>query len=361
MFVACLLFLGACKDAKKDFLTDSKVYLVHSGVQQLQMYDKGDNTAYPYMLDLYKSGALKSGATAKIGVMSEAELVAYNEANGTSYTLLGQDAYNIENVEVSFSDNVKDVNRLIKIDFYPGKIEPALKNRVLPIKIISSSIDINEGKSVVIINPQTHLPKFNIESPQTKSVNYNKGEQIVLDFDIPVALDIDDNATDVNLEMEIDQDYIDRYNQEHGEDYIIPESNMFSFVNTATLKVGEKQISFNVKIFQQYLEKNYMLPIRIKSSSKYAVNQEQYYVIQLNALAQLLPRTNWSIAGFSSQEANGEGPNNGRAIFAIDGNNSTFWHSQWAGSKPQPALVDYRHGRNPDAYINLIASSGRRK
>lgn len=335
--ISSALSFNSCKDSKEDFLTASKLYLVHSGVQALHMYDKGESTVYTYQLDLYKSGALKNGASAKIGIMSQQELDAYNEANGTSYSMLDPGSYQIENLDVVFSDDVKDVNRTVNVRFYPAKIVQSVKNEVLPIKIVDSSLEINAEKAVCLINPQVLSPRFNIEIPQSRVVNYTKGEQTILDFNISVVLDIDTNATDINVEMELDQDYIDRYNQENGEDYQIPESDKFSFVKTATLKAGQKQILFNVKIFQQYLEKNYMLPIRLKLSSAYTVNREQYYVIQLNALSQLLSRANWTIAGFSSEEARGENNGaNGRAIHAIDGNNSTFWHSQWQGTKAQP-------------------------
>lgn len=42
-----------------------------------------------------------------------------------------------------------------------------------------------------------------------------------------------------------------------------------------------------------------------------------------------IDRSNWSIHSFDTEETNGEGPNNGRAIHAIDGNNNTFWHTRW--------------------------------
>lgn len=51
-----------------------------------------------------------------------------------------------------------------------------------------------------------------------------------------------------------------------------------------------------------------------------------------------LDKSNWSVNGFSSEEASGEGSGNGRVIHAIDNNTSTFWHSQWSGASP-----DYPH------------------
>ena len=42
----------------------------------------------------------------------------------------------------------------------------------------------------------------------------------------------------------------------------------------------------------------------------------------------------WTIEGFSSEEATGEGADNGHAKHAIDGNGETFWHSRWSSDAP---------------------------
>lgn len=41
-----------------------------------------------------------------------------------------------------------------------------------------------------------------------------------------------------------------------------------------------------------------------------------------------IDRSGWSVHSFDSEESNGEGPNNGRAVHAIDNNNNTFWHTR---------------------------------
>ncbi|WP_052158249.1 endo-alpha-N-acetylgalactosaminidase family protein [Lacinutrix jangbogonensis] len=43
---------------------------------------------------------------------------------------------------------------------------------------------------------------------------------------------------------------------------------------------------------------------------------------------------NWTITESSSEEASGEGPNNGHAKHAIDFNSDTYWHSAWNDSQP---------------------------
>ena len=48
-----------------------------------------------------------------------------------------------------------------------------------------------------------------------------------------------------------------------------------------------------------------------------------------------LDNSNWTVVGFSSEEASGEGSDNGRVVHAIDNNTSTFWHSEWSGASPK--------------------------
>src|SRR5690606_23754513 len=45
-------------------------------------------------------------------------------------------------------------------------------------------------------------------------------------------------------------------------------------------------------------------------------------------------RSKWTISWFSSEEAEGEGAHNGRAVHAIGNNLETFWHTQWQGTQP---------------------------
>lgn len=53
----------------------------------------------------------------------------------------------------------------------------------------------------------------------------------------------------------------------------------------------------------------------------------QFLYAQCESIA--IPRDSWAIHSFDTEEDDGEGPNNGRAIHAIDNNTNTFWHSKW--------------------------------
>jgi len=54
------------------------------------------------------------------------------------------------------------------------------------------------------------------------------------------------------------------------------------------------------------------------------------------------PNANDGTIGYSSQESQGEGATNGRAVYMLDGNTGTFWHSSWkvATNYPQWFIVD---------------------
>lgn len=82
-------------------------------------------------------------------------------------------------------------------------------------------------------------------------------------------------------------------------------------------------------------EKEYLMAIKIKDASGYAVTKELKTVfIMVGKLQEVkMTKSNWE-ASASSEELTGEGPNNGAARFAIDGKAGTFWHSNWSGDMP---------------------------
>lgn len=79
----------------------------------------------------------------------------------------------------------------------------------------------------------------------------------------------------------------------------------------------------------------YLLPVIISKVDGGTLNEAmsvKYYVV--TAVYEDLDKTGWTIQGFDSEEATGEGPNNGRAVFILDNNVSTIWHTQWDGGTP---------------------------
>ena len=246
------MLYSSCDDDNKDqYLTASAVYFVKDGVQDLKMYNKGEGASYTYKLDLYKAGALGGEASAEIEILTDDELTDYNIDNNTNYELLDPAVYKIEKMGVTFSDNQKDVNQLVTITFDPAKLAESETNKVLPIKIKSATVYINKEKSICIVHPVSAIPIFNLEKPQIETINYEKGTSNVIGKTISAVLDIDQNDWDVDVELDIDADYINTYNQQNNASYILPESDMYSLETDKILEKGKTSLSRS-KLYTPY-------------------------------------------------------------------------------------------------------------
>lgn len=84
---------------------------------------------------------------------------------------------------------------------------------------------------------------------------------------------------------------------------------------------------------------NYMVPITLVSADGFSLNKSKtttYFLIKQTAPVEL-NRKDWTIVETNSEETVGEGSNNGRAKFVLDGNKATFWHTKYVGgAEPLP-------------------------
>lgn len=153
---------------------------------------------------------------------------------------------------------------------------------------------------------------------------------------------------DITVNFFVNTAVIDSFNTANATDYQpLPEYAYRLGATEAIIKQGEfgtnaQKIGFITK-GDQAMDPfvNYILPVSIRSEQvkiNEALRTTFFIVSTQPNLADYPPfnKTNWEILGISSEEANGEGPNNGRAIFAIDDNVESFWHSQWQGASPGP-------------------------
>ena len=157
--------------------------------------------------------------------------------------------------------------------------------------------------------------------------------------DVPAA------ANNIEVRVKVNATLIDVYNQGAGTDYEILPEGSYAFDESAVISRGETGTELKLTITDKSkLEpfKSFLLPLSIDNVTGASLSKYQtstYFLVTGTAGAdQLVPhdRSNWSIAGFSSEEASGEGLDNGHAIHAIDDDDGTFWHSQWQGGEPEP-------------------------
>jgi hypothetical protein len=155
-------------------------------------------------------------------------------------------------------------------------------------------------------------------------------------------------TADIPVTFKVIPAMVDSFNMVNKTNYtLLPEGTYSIETSTATILKGQLstnpfKISFKTKgpgAMDGF--KTFILPITLTSTGM-KVNpalRTAYYQVFAQPDFNDYPnydRAAWQIIGFSSQEANGEGPNNGRAIFALDGDINTYWHSQWQGTSAPP-------------------------
>lgn len=183
-------------------------------------------------------------------------------------------------------------------------------------------------------NPVVKIFKIT-DSVQTLTYGANFGGQNYPAADIPITFS-------VNAAM------VDSFNVVNKTNYALLPAESYTLSNTsATILKGQLStnpfsISFKTTgTGAMEALKTYILPISIAATGVKINQSLQTTFYQVKAQPDFndyanYDRTNWAIIGFSSQETTGEGPNNGRAIFALDGNINTYWHSNWSGAAPGP-------------------------
>ncbi|RBQ02307.1 BT_3987 domain-containing protein [Pedobacter miscanthi] len=153
---------------------------------------------------------------------------------------------------------------------------------------------------------------------------------------------------DVPVSFTVDNSLVAAYNTANKTNYQVLPASAYTLSASSSVipkgKLATEPLKVNFKTTgtgAMNAFTTYLLPITLSSSTvkvREALKTVYYVVTALPDLADYpnFDRSKFSIVDFSSQEANGEGPNNGRAVFALDGVNSTFWHSQWQNGTASP-------------------------
>ncbi|PWS32868.1 discoidin domain-containing protein [Pedobacter paludis] len=145
----------------------------------------------------------------------------------------------------------------------------------------------------------------------------------VASTDIPVTFTLDYSTLD---SLNYRQVSSNRPVYEKAPDSIFTFKNKTGIIKTGTYSTDE--VFFSISSAKIKLGHLYIVPIRATSSGFSTSSKIVYFVIKG------IDPFPWSILSVDSEETSGEGPNNGFAKFAIDGNVNTFWHTQWQGGSP---------------------------
>ena len=190
-------------------------------------------------------------------------------------------------------------------------------------------------QATTVLNVQFQISDDPYEVPYTVSL---------VGAEFPTA-SVEGTGNDIEIKFNVDPTLVATYNEGAGTHYTLLPEDTYTLDNTAVISKGttSKEMTMTM-INQSTLQpfQSYVLPLSIETvsgASKGQYQQTLYFLVTATADAddmESYDRTNWTIDSFSSEEANGEGPNNGHAIHCIDGDPDTFWHTQWMGSEPAP-------------------------
>jgi len=205
----------------------------------------------------------------------------------------------------------------------------------------------------------------------------------LLDFDmskasitVPLSINLPKaKESDITITLGIDQSAFDSYNADtaHHTKYTLMPTTYYNLPSsTITIPAGKKDTTILLTFYPEKIDLSagYLLPLTITSATNAEVNESLstiYFHIEKDPFPPY-SRTAWSVVSFSSQEASGEGPNNGRVVHIFDNVTTSFWHSKWqGGTDPLPYwfIVDM-NASNIVHGINVlprqgVGSSGRPK
>lgn len=191
--------------------------------------------------------------------------------------------------------------------------------------------------------------------PEARTVqirNFDLGEKLTETFHVAVTasdyvtLSGMEVGSDVAVTLSVDPSKVEEYNKMCGTSYAILPSDCYTLQTETVIAAGtasspEVTLTVDARGKIQPFD-SYLLPVSLVSATGAEVNRDQTTIYYLLSGAEdvwnmpLSDRSGWSVVEVSSEETSGEGSDNGHAIHAFDGNEGTFWHTQWKGGEPEP-------------------------
>lgn len=335
MLAYVALSMSSCDDSfDVSSKADGVLAVSQEGFNTLQSYNVGEK----YTADLWiQQGGLKSTASVVSFSVDKALLDSMNIADGTSYELLPADCYQLTKSSVDIPAN----ERLLKgeLTYDPAKIQELsgydhLKY-VLPLRATSSGMPFVSGRSVVLLGFKVSEPIVTIMNAGVEEINLAEVKELPVQIGVPFT-----NKWEISCRLESRQSVIDAYNTAHGTYFSMLPSDAYVTPETPILHSGVNQVTATYKLKDDILPGNYMLPVQIAevtSDATIRADKDVYAAYSIIKEGDKLSKTDWKIVSFTTEEASGEGSNNGHAKHLIDGNVETFWHSRWqGGSDPLP-------------------------
>ena len=274
-----LLASVSCVDDRNNFMVDDSFGFNHAKEEAVITYPIYGGK---YDLAIIKSGKGLVEADVKISG-SEFDLIKYNDSHkesAKSFVAFSKDLYNFSETTVHF--NAEDVTKNVTVLWEPADLAAKMTETdkydyIIPVRISSSDLIVNEGREYVLLN----LKQVNFSVVQEKinqTLELNKpikvNSQIVLKTDLAIPSD------DIVVEFEVDKTLVEAYNEANGTSYTIAPEGAVTFPSNSTviakgMTEGYFDIIFDSSVFfnedgvtpNEELAKEYLVPVKVNKMS----------------------------------------------------------------------------------------------
>jgi len=350
-YLTCVLLsvilLESCEDNRTENMANDKIYLINSGLQQANIYNFG---TYDYDLSIYKSGYGTDEASLEF-ITDPSLLKTYNETQGTNYQLLPANCYSVVSNAVNIS--AKQVSDKYKITFNTTeiqKIQASGNQYLLPLRVKAlNGIELKDSKADVLLVPNVIEPYVLFTNsgltPSPLSISVNDPDE----FEVSTKIQTNyKNNWDLKFTIEVDPQALADYSEAQNTSYAQLPANAFLLHPEAfSLATGESSKAISIRLIKKNLINaqgvnmfgEYILPLRIKTVSKYGVDPiNGVQLFHISYLPDLLSRTGWEVIGWNSCISEESWYNwlNRTPDKLLDGDVSTFWGSKWDAPKALP-------------------------
>ncbi|MFR9524505.1 MAG: DUF1735 domain-containing protein [Rikenellaceae bacterium] len=210
----------------------------------------------------------------------------YNTQNSSNYELLDPAYYTMPS-QVVFEKDSKSVD--VDIEFKASLLAKEkgddASNYILPIKVAASDmLELNQYTSYVMYNLQFSEPMLTVKIPtSTVQLEYIESVDISQEVQITFTPNVDDFDKDA-LGIEVDQDYLDQYNQANGTSFITPSAQSYSLKEVLDGEDGAMIAVISVNGKDLDASNSYILPVRLTNTLGYDVVQTQPVMINISVV-----------------------------------------------------------------------------
>lgn len=273
-------FSISCENNLYEDVPQGKVYIPHNGFYSINQYDLGEPQTE--IIRVYRSGLQEGAVTVNLSI-DPTLITAYNTKNSTSLISLPAECYSLP-ATVTIPDGKADAS--VTIQIYPEKIKDKVgydvEKYVLPVKVtsVSGNAIVNEtiGYSLIAVvakKPTVSISNSALESLTFEDDPFKTDDLASTELAVVAAADFPKNKWDLDLKYEIAPDEVAAYNTKNNTAYELLPAEAYSAKSWAvTIKAGSQNVSLPITVDPTKVVsgKMYLLPVRLKSTSKFEVN-----------------------------------------------------------------------------------------